>query len=196
MVTASEFLRCRPSDLSEVMDNPPRETTAPPNTRVAALLEGAYFHDAWCIESAAVELSALDHFMAAAKRTPRWVEACMALRNRVVRLFGLKHLGGLSGLPPDKPASAYRTGDRVGIFTLFENTFDEVLLGDKDKHLDVVVSVHRQPAPTPARVIVTVTTVVHVKNMLGRMYMLPVKPMHRLIAPTVLTAIGAAPRGA
>lgn len=120
----------------------------------------------------------------------------MALRNRAVALFGLKNLGGLSGLSRDKPVSAYQAGDRVGIFTLFENTFDEVLLGDKDKHLNVVVSVHRQPAPTSACVIVTVTTVVHVKNMLGRMYMLPVKPMHRLIAPAVLKAVGATPHAA
>ena len=78
----------------------------------------------------------------------------------------------------------------MGIFTLFENTPDEVLLGDRDKHLDVVVSVHcTRPAGQPVRV--TVTTVVHTKNRLGRLYMLPVKPMHKLIAPSVLRSIGA-----
>jgi hypothetical protein len=175
------------------MNNPPRETVPPRNSRVAGLLAGADFHDAWAIESTAVDLCALDHFIAAARRTPRWVDACMALRNRAAALVGLKHLGDLSGLPGDKPASAYGPGDRVGIFTLFESGFDEVLLGDKDKHLDVVVSVHRQPAPDAGRVTVTITTVVHVKNLLGRLYMIPVKPMHRLIAPAVLRTVGAAP---
>lgn len=172
------------------MNNHPRETTVPRNSQVAALLVGADFHDAWCIESDAVELSALDLFIAAIKRTPGWVDACMALRNRAVSLVGLKNLGSLSALPSHKPGSAYRPGDRVGIFTLFENTFAEALMGDKDKHLDVVLSVHRQAAADASRVVVTVTTVVHVKNTLGRLYMLPVKPMHRIIAPAVLKAIG------
>lgn len=176
------------------MNGKPRETLPPPNSRVAALLAGADFYDAWCLDSPAVERSALEHFLAAARRTPRWVDFCMALRNRIVGWFGLKNLGDLSGLPPDQPASAYQVGDRVGIFTLFENTFDEVLLGDNDKHLNVVVGVHRQPAPAGCGVLVTVTTVVHVKNLLGRIYMIPVKPMHRLITPAVLKALAPRPR--
>ena len=113
-----------------------------------------------------------------------------ALRNRAVQLVGLKNLGELSGIHPARPDADYRPGERVGIFTLFENTPDEVLLGDHDKHLDVVVSVHcTRPADQPVRV--TVTTVVHTKNRLGRLYMLPVKPMHKLIAPSVLRSIGA-----
>lgn len=48
------------------------------------------------------------------------------------------------------------------------------------KRLEVVLSVHcARPTGQPVRA--TVTTVVHTKNRLGRLYMLPVKPMHRLI---------------
>ncbi|WP_136414564.1 DUF2867 domain-containing protein [Herbaspirillum sp. ST 5-3] len=175
------------------MNNLPRETGVPANSRIAALLPGSYFHDAWCIESSAVHLSALEHFIMAARSTPRWVDACMVLRNRTVALVGLKNLGRMSALQHSKAASDYRPGDRVGIFTIFESTFDEVLLGDHDKHLKVVLSIHRYVLPAGNRVMVTVTTVVHVHNALGRLYMLPVKPMHRLIAPSVLRAIGKAP---
>jgi Protein of unknown function (DUF2867) len=173
------------------MNTRPRETAAPLNSLIANLLVGADFHDSWAIESSAVELPALGHFIEAVKQTPRWVDACMAFRNKTVALFGLKNLGNLA-VTFDKSPSEYIPGDRVGIFTLFENTSDEVLLGDKDKHLDVILSVHRTLLPGAAKVVVTVTTVVHVKNTLGRLYMLPVKPMHRLIAPTVLGAIGRA----
>lgn len=172
------------------MKQRPRETVVPPGSLAAGLLTGCDFHDAWSIRSEAVDVSALGHFIEAARRTPRWVNACMALRNHTVALLGLKHLGHLSELAPGKPASDYRPGDRVRIFTLFENTFDEVLLGDKDKHLNVVLSVHRSLLPEAREVLVTVTTVVHVHNLLGRIYMLPVKPMHRLITPTILRAIG------
>ncbi|WP_419723785.1 DUF2867 domain-containing protein [Vibrio sinaloensis] len=34
-----------------------------------------------------------------------------------------------------------------------------------------------------------VTTVVHIKNWLGRVYMLPVAPMHKIIVPSSLKAL-------
>lgn len=167
----------------------PRETAAPAGSRIATRLAGASFHDAWSVDSPELQRPALAHFLAAAARTPRWVEACMALRNRVVRLAGLKDLGGLSALDTQRPAASWRPGERVGIFTLIDNGADEALLGDSDRHLDVVLSVHRQPRPDGRSVTVTLTTVVHVHNWLGRCYMLPVRPMHRLIAPAVLARL-------
>ncbi|WP_426341669.1 hypothetical protein ACN9MZ_08030 [Pseudoduganella sp. S-14] len=44
-----------------------------------------------------------------------------------------------------KPVSEYRIGDRVGIFSLLYLSQDEVLPGDSDKHLDVVLSVCKAP---------------------------------------------------
>ena len=171
----------------------PLESVVPTDCRAAYLIEGASFSDAWSITSKHIERSALDHFLAAAQRTPRWVNLAMAARNRIVQLAGLKNLGTLSEIDASKPSSAYQPGERVGIFTLFENTFDEVLLGDRDKHLDVVLSVHRRLLPSGDAVEVTLTTVVHVKNLLGRLYMLPVKPAHRIIAPAVLARIADMP---
>ncbi len=165
------------------------ETVPPAGSRAQALAPGAHFSDAWSITSSRADASALELFIAAARRTPRWIDACMALRNRAVAAFGLKDLGRLSGIPAGKAAASYRPGERVGIFTLFEDSFDEALLGDRDRHLDVVVSVHRRAIPGGGRVAVTVTTIVHVKNLLGRLYMLPVKPMHRLIAPAVMRTL-------
>lgn len=152
-------------------------------------MQGSDFHDAWVIPASDANLTALGQFLKAADRTPRWVSACMALRNRVVSLFGLKNLGGLEQLPRGKAEADYKPGDRVGIFTLFENTPGEVLLGDRDKHLDVTLSVHLTPQPATGTPLVTLTTVVRVHNLLGRAYMLPVTPMHRLIAPAVLRAV-------
>lgn len=171
------------------MNPPPIETTAPPNSKVEKLLDGASFHDSWVVTSTNVSASALELFLMAVGKTPRWVDACMQIRNSVVQLFGLKDLGGLASLDKSKKAMDYQPGERVGIFTLIENTWDEVLLGDDDKHLKVVVSIHRQAGIDQQSIQVTITTVVHTKNRLGRWYMLPVKPMHRLIAPAMLSVM-------
>lgn len=171
------------------MTTSPRETTAPANSLIAGLIPGSDFHDAWAVAAGDPGLSALGQFLKAAGHTPRWVSACMSLRNRAVSLFGLKNLGGLDTLPRGKAEADYRPGDRVGIFTLFENTPGEVLLGDRDKHLDVTLSVHLTREPATGAAWVTLTTVVRVHNVLGRAYMMPVAPMHRLIAPAVLRAV-------
>lgn len=171
------------------MNSSPSETTVPRNSRIANRLAGASFYDAWRITSSQHDRSALEHFLAAAAKTPRWVNLAMTARNRIVQLAGLKNLGTLSAVDRARPLASYAPGDRVGIFTLFENSFDEVLLGDRDKHLDVVLSVHRRPLADQSAVEITLTTVVHVKNMLGRLYMLPVTPAHRRIAPAVLASI-------
>jgi len=171
----------------------PHLVSPPAGSRILAALPGADFADAWAVAAAEPGLSALGQFLKAARATPAWVEACMRLRNRVVRWFGLKDLGGLSDLDPQRPLQDYRPGDRVGIFTLLENHPDEVLLGDRDRHLEVVLSVHTtggEAATQSGPAVVTITTVVHVHNLLGRLYMLPVAPMHRRIAPAVLRALG------
>lgn len=168
----------------------PKKTSVPIGSRIADLIPGSYFYDAWQVQVSQSHLSALEHFLKAAKETPRWVNVCMSIRNRVVGLFGLKNLGNLDDVTTIRNADTYKAGDRVGIFTLYENTFDEVLLGDKDKHLDVTLSVHR--SVIKERVFITITTVVKVHNALGKIYMIPVAPMHRIIVPSVLKTI--APR--
>ncbi|MEC8485007.1 MAG: DUF2867 domain-containing protein [Pseudomonadota bacterium] len=107
----------------------------------------------------------------------------------MVSPFGLKDLGKLSGISPNKSSKDYVAGDRVGIFTLIEQSENEVLLGDEDEHLKVVLSLYQTPLGDN-QTQVTMTTVVHVKNMLGHLYMLPVKPAHHVIAKSMTKLIG------
>jgi hypothetical protein len=158
----------------------------PPASAINARLPGAYFYDSYSLALPDGPHSALAYFLRALEKTPAWVNALMTLRNQAVRLVGLKDLGALGGFDPAKPASAYAVGDRVGIFTLLSNTDEEALLGDSDKHLDVVLSIYKHAPDAQGLRALSTTTVVHVHNLLGRAYMLPVKPMHRLIAPAVL----------
>jgi hypothetical protein len=170
----------------------PAKTSAPKSSAIAAYLPDAYFHDAWAITAEDPGLPALGQFLKVLLATPLWVDKLMSIRNHAVSALGLKNLGTLSRLDPAKPASAYQAGDRIGIFTLIANTPDEVLMGDQDKHLDVVLSVHKALEASSGQMRVTVTTVVHVHNWFGRLYMLPVTPMHRLISATMLKAVGRA----
>jgi Protein of unknown function (DUF2867) len=172
------------------MKTQPLKSEAPGGSKIQQLVPESYFHDAWSIDAAEPSLDPLSQFLRVAKSTPKWIDKAMRLRNRLVSLLGLKNLGGLSEVNVSKIASEYKPGDRVGIFTLLSTSEAEVLLGDSDKHLDVVVSVHRRPTEQDTQAVITVTTVVKVHNWLGRFYMIPVRPAHRVIARAMVRAVG------
>lgn len=158
----------------------------PQASAIHARVTGSHFHDSYCVDVADASRTALGHFFDTVAQTPGWVNALMTMRNRIVALFGLKHLGHLNQVDKAKPEHAYAPGDRVGIFTLVSNTSDEVILEDNDKHLHVMLSILRLPPGASGTRAIAVSTVVHIHNTLGRLYMIPVAPIHKLIVPAVL----------
>ncbi|MBV8658327.1 MAG: DUF2867 domain-containing protein [Burkholderiales bacterium] len=164
----------------------------PVDTRAEQFSKGAYFFDCFRIEVDDSTQTSLGLLLLALARAPRWTDVLMRLRNRLVQLVGLKNVGALRSVAVGKPESAYRPGDRVGVFTLRSNEPDEVVVGDDDKHLEVLVSLARVPQAN-GRQYVCLTTAVHLHNTLGRLYMIPVGPLHKLIAPAVLSQLAGLP---
>lgn len=161
----------------------------PSPSSIASLAVGASFIDCRQVLADDPERSAMRHLLGLMSRTPAWIDRMMALRNRVVQLVGLKDLGRLTRIDLARADEDYQPGQRVGIFTLVSQTPDEVLVVDRDKHLDVYLSLNRLPLNDDGQRPVVLSTVVHPHNLLGRLYMLPVAPFHRLIAPMTLANI-------
>lgn len=159
----------------------------PTPSYIATTLPGADFADCYQFADPDPHASALETYLALVARTPFWMNALMALRNRVVALVGLKHLGSLPASDAAKPARAYRLGDRVGIFGLQHVEPHEVILVDDDKHLRVQLSLCKHIVSGQA--VVSVSTVVHIHNRLGRVYMGVVGPVHSLIVPRMLAQV-------
>jgi hypothetical protein len=113
--------------------------------------------------------------------TPGWASALMALRDRVVRIVGLKTTPSSER---DRAPTSFQPGARCGIFRVYARSADEILLGEDDRHLAFRVSVLRQRGGAADWVVVS--TVVRFNNWLGRAYFLPVRPLHQLIVPAVL----------
>ncbi len=164
-----------------------RPVPVPAESRLTALLTNAYFHDAYELVREFDSASVLELYLDGLKRAPGWINSLMSIRNRMVALVGLKDLGSLAQFEPDKPPSAYREGDRLGIFSILYLSDQELILGDSDRHLDVQVSVCKLTGK--ARASVVVSTVVNIKNRLGRVYMLVVTPLHKRIVPAILARV-------
>jgi hypothetical protein len=148
-----------------------------PNIDTGALLAGAQFCDAYSI---AVDDAALDARHAAERmlgRSPRWVEALLAVRHALVKPFGLK-----TSLPSEiAPANA------IGLFPILSETPDRLVAGFNDKHLDFRVVVDVTACGQGRRV--TATTLVLTHNLLGRVYLATILPFHRLVVRAMLQQV-------
>jgi Protein of unknown function (DUF2867) len=103
---------------------------------------------------------------------PIWVKALLAVRNRLVRPFGLK-----TGAAPGTNA--------IAIFPICSETPDEMILGLDDSHLDFRVAVLRQDAR------IYMSTWVHPHNLGGRAYLQVVMPFHIAICRGILRRMAA-----
>jgi hypothetical protein len=147
-----------------------------PNADIAPLLAGAQFSDAFSI---AVDGATLDARHAAEKmlrRSPRWIEALMALRDHLVKPFGLK-----------TSAATETFANTIGIFPVLSETPARLVAGFDDSHLDFRVVVDVASSGQGQRV--TATTLVLTHNLLGRVYLAIILPFHRLIVRSMLRQV-------
>ncbi|HHA2858836.1 TPA: DUF2867 domain-containing protein [Stenotrophomonas maltophilia] len=142
-----------------------------------AQLPGADFVHACQATTCRDGRSALQAYRDMAATIPGWFDGLMSLRNHGMRLLGMKHLGSLRAV---QDIAQPRPGQRLGIFTLQSLDDDAIVLEDDDRHLRVQLALQWQGA------VLEVATVVHTHNAFGRVYMLPVAPVHRLIVPHLL----------
>lgn len=162
-------------------------TEVPSTSALRDSLRTAYFFDCYSVELPLDSRTPLELYLNVVSRTPQWVDVLMNVRNKIVARIGLKDMGALSGVSPNMAAADYRAGDQAGIFKLIDANDREVILGETDKHLDVRISVFKQQHQD--RTTVSVSTVVHVHNLLGRIYIFFVKPAHQIIAPATVSRL-------
>lgn len=142
-----------------------------------AQLPGAGFAHACQARAPRAGRSALQAYRDMAAAVPGWFDGLMALRNGGMRLLGMKDLGSLRAV---QDASDPQPGQRLGIFTVQQCAPDAIVLEDDDRHLRVQLALQWQGD------LLQIATVVHTHNAFGRLYMLPVAPVHRLIVPYLL----------
>ena len=152
-----------------------------PEATTAPLLTGADFADAYSLIVDGPALAASAAAQRIFSRTPRWIGALLALRNRLVALIGLKGTGA-SVFDEEAPAQERR---RIGFFPVVSERPERVVMGFDDWHLDfrVVVDVRALGAD---RQRVTATTLVRTHNWVGRAYLTVITPFHRVIVRAML----------
>ncbi len=112
---------------------------------------------------------------------PVWLRTLLRARDQLVRPFGIKTLGATNS---HTLRARLEPGSSLGFFKVFQCSSDEIILGEDDRHLDYRVSVLRTGEHETQWL--TVSTVVRFHNWLGRLYFLPVRPIHHRLVPWML----------
>lgn len=155
----------------------------PPESQLHPLLAAAYYHDAFSAEMADPALSPVEMMVRFGAAFPDWGEALMSIRNAVVKWLGIRDVGAFRKAEPGPPRPP-AVGGRLGIFNILAMDETELVLGIDDSHLDVRISVLKRGARY------VLGSVVTTHNWLGRLYMLPVGPLHRLIVRSTMRRAG------
>jgi len=130
-------------------------------------------------------MSALKAYAGMTAYNPCWLRTAFKIRDRCCALFRLQPIGGFSGTTL---TSAIAPGDKLDFFDVQKVSDEELVLSSSDKHLVVVVALNLAPAKDGQRKL-SVTTSVNTHNLLGKLYMLPVKPAHGIIVRKMLDTL-------
>ena len=158
------------------------QVAIPSQSAVATAFKSVNLADAFSIQlppDASTNPDVLARFIFSVQ--PSWIGALTNVRDAIVAGLGLKtakHLATLSG---------DTTAPRISIFRVFTASKNEIVLGENDKHLDFRVSILCTPdAPPNAGSQLTLSTVVHCHNLLGRTYLSLIAPFHRQVVKASL----------
>ena len=160
-----------------------RTIAFPPESRLAARLREASYVDAYEADLADPSLTPLQIARAAFRGTPEWVEALLALRDRMVGPLGLKQVGRLGA----RVEAAGAPGEALSIFRIESVDEAELVLGVDDSHLDVRISFLKRVGNGPATYVIGSWVKTH--NTLGRLYMLPVGRAHKAIVRLMMRGL-------
>lgn len=114
---------------------------------------------------------------------PGWARMLLRIRDRIVRVFGIKTTRELPQNNSFRQSVA--VGDHVSFMKVWSVSDREIILGEDDSHLDFRVALRREPGEDG---LVSLATLVHRHNLIGRLYLALIKPFHILIVKSRLAA--------
>lgn len=159
----------------------------PADSQLHPLLARAHYYDAFAAKMVDPALAPIEMMVRFGEAFPDWGEALLSIRNQVVKRLGLRDVGAFRQVVPNPPKTV-SVGDPVGFFHIVAMDETELVLGIDDSHLDVRVSVLKRGDGRGASYVLGSVVTIH--NLLGRLYMLPVAPMHRLIVRETMRRAG------
>ena len=159
-----------------------KQVAVPAQSAVATFYESTNLADAFAVQlplGTSGDPEVLWRFVMS--QQPPWIGWLTNVRDAIVACFGLKTAKQLATLSDEVD------DDRIAFFKVYGKSECEIILGEDDKHLDFRLSVLRTPGSASSLGgQLTVSTVVHCNNLLGRAYLSVIAPFHRQVVTASL----------
>ncbi|MBK6265115.1 DUF2867 domain-containing protein [Marivirga sp. S37H4] len=147
-----------------------KEEATPNEYLERRLLDQIDFFDTFSTTNQENNLKEIAHLIF--NNPPNWIKWLFNLRNKIVKLFGLK-----TEMPADYN-ERFSVGGYIGSFRIFSIADHEIVLGADDSHLNFKAIVVNTNAPLYN---IQVITLVQYNNLMGKIYMSVIKPFHRVV---------------
>ena len=161
------------------------KTGIPDTTSVLAALDRNDYTDAfYCKFNCSHPVSIDDVIHAFFDSAPSWVHHMFTIRDVVASKLGLKTISRKEREQMRKSFSI-QPGNSIGLFKVLSKSEEEVIMGEDDKHLNFRVAFLLNALDAESYALHFITTV-KIHNWLGKLYFLPVKPMHALVVKSMM----------
>ncbi|KII33897.1 DUF2867 domain-containing protein [Pseudomonas fluorescens] len=144
-------------------------TTPSPAHTLSTLPDLDYYHSRSVLLP--VEITTLDAWNFMRAKPGLVMRLAFRTRDAISSLFGVKRIGGFSGARRE----AIQAGEKLDFFLVEHSAPDLLILSVRDRHLDVMICL------SIADHVFTITSSVVTHNVFGRLYMLPVGLVHKLL---------------
>ena len=117
------------------------------------------------------------------KSIPKWLKFLLNLRNEIASIFGLK-TGKIKNVYENLGKLNFQQDQSIGDFFIFLKGKNHLIAELKDKHLDFRFSILISQEDGITKV--SLTTIVEINNIYGKVYFFFITPFHILIIPNIL----------
>jgi hypothetical protein len=160
----------------------------------ASLIEKSFtkfdYTDAYsCTFPSQQERSVDDAVQAFFKTESPVISSLFKLRNAIMKPFGFK---ASDASDREKALRKFKIekGNALGLFKVIDRSDNEVIMGEDDRHLNFRISLLlTRDLQNPVSYTLVLSTAVTMNNQFGKLYFIPVKPMHKLIVPSMMKSI-------
>ena len=160
----------------------------PDDSKIVNESIAAHFNDSYSVITVNNELDPLHIYLLMVNNTPVWINSLLSIRNKIVKLLGLKDVGQLGEVDYINHSDADELTDaKLDIFTIESFSENEMILTLNDRHLNIKMSILKRKHTDETEVIVS--TIVNFNNKLGKVYMFIISPFHRLVMMRLMNNI-------
>jgi hypothetical protein len=147
-------------------------TNLPQGTKVFNFIENIDYTDTFSTELRQ-DSDIKDLYLRLVNTKSKTIDFLMSLRNKIMSIFGAKTV--INEIKGD-----FAVGNNVGLFKIYYIDEKEIISGLKDSHLDFCILFYKIDNK------VLLSTLVKYNNTFGKVYMIIIKPFHKLIVKNML----------